>query len=348
VGGVAFAGDVMRACLWLRTANRVLLPVAEFACGSEKDLYEGVRQVAWHERLTPKMTLAVDANVRDSVLTHSKYVALKTKDAIVDQLRDRLGTRPSVDVAAPDVQINVRLFRNRAQVSLDASGGSLHERGYRVAGGEAPMKETLAAAVLLLAGWKPREQPLLNPMCGTGTIAIEAAWMAADHAPALLRKRFGFERWIGFDARKWRELREEATGRARSGRGRGAIFASDLNVEAAHRNARAAGVAEVVRLEKRDLRAVRPPVGPTGIVAVNPPYGERLGDEQELAPLYTALGDLFKHEFAGWTAFIFTGNPKLGKMVGLRTSRRDILYNGAIECRLLRYELYPLKRAEPK
>ena len=338
----------MRACLWLRTANRVLMPVAEFACASEKDLYDGVRQVAWHERITPRMTLAVDANVRDSVLTHSRYVALKTKDAIVDQIRDQLAARPSIDVAAPDVQVNVRLFRNRAQVSLDASGGSLHERGYRVAGGEAPMKETLAAAVLLLAEWHPREQPLVNPMCGTGTIAIEAAWMAADHAPALLRKRFGFERWIGFDARKWREVRDEAVARARSGKGRGAIFASDLDVEAARKNARAAGLADVVRIEKRDVRQVRPPVGPAGVVVVNPPYGERLGDEQELAPLYTSLGDLFKHEFAGWKAFIFTGNPKLAKSVGLRTSRRDILFNGAIECRLLRYEMFALKREAPR
>src|SRR5262249_42851384 len=179
--------------------------VVDSPCASEKALYDGVKAFPWHERVLPKMTLAVDANVRDSVLTHSRYVALKTKDAIVDQVRERLGARPSVNVAAPDVQINVRLFRNRAQVSLDASGGSLHERGYRVAGGEAPMKETLAAALLALANWHAREQPLVNPMCGTGTIAIEAALLAGDVAPGLLRRQFGFERWIGFDAPAWRK-----------------------------------------------------------------------------------------------------------------------------------------------
>jgi putative N6-adenine-specific DNA methylase len=246
-------------------------------------------------------------------------------------------------VAAPDVQVNERLFRNRAQVSLDASGGSLHERGYRVAGGEAPMKETLAAALLALCDWHPREQPLVNPMCGTGTIAIEAALKAGDIAPGLRRRPFGFERWMDFHAAAWRSLREEAVARARSAQGRGAIFASDADaraLEATRRNALAAGVGDVVRAERRDVRAVHPPVGPAGVVIVNPPYGERLGEAEQLAPLYTALGDLFKHHFRGWTAFIFTGNPKLSKAVGLRTSRRDILYNGAIECRFLRYELY--------
>lgn len=333
----------------MRTANRVLLPLGEFACASEADLYEGVHALAWTDWLTPEMTLAVDASVRDSVLTHSRYVALKTKDAIVDRIRDARGARPSVDAARPSVRVHVRLFRNRCTVSVDAAGTSLHERGYRMAGGPAPLKETLAAALVLLSGWQPT-QPLLNPMCGSGTIAIEAALGAAEVAPGLLgggQRRFGCESWRDFRPDLWRSVRREAEARraaAAARRPRASVWASDRDVRAlaaTRKNARAAGVADRLHIARCALDDLRPPTGqPAGVLIMNPPYGERLGERAQLAPLYTALGDLLKHHFAGWTAYVLSGAPTLAKSIGLRTSRRIALWNGPIECRLLRYALY--------
>jgi putative N6-adenine-specific DNA methylase len=346
-GGVAFSGDrelLYRANLWLRSASRVLVPLAEFMCVSERELYDTLRQVPWHAHLTPEMTLAVDANVRDSILTHSHYAALRVKDAIVDSIRDRVGARPSVDTRDPDVRVNVRLFRNHCTVSLDASGTSLHERGYRKEGGAAPLKETLAAAIVALSGWRP-EQPLVNPMCGSGTLAIEAALAAGDVAPGLVRGRFGCERWRDSDAGLMRRLRAEARARREGGVARlhGPILASDGDGKAvalATANVRAAGVDRWVRVARADVRAVRPPPAEPGVLLLNPPYGERLGDRGELGPLYTAIGDLLKHHFTGWSAYILVGQPALAKQIGLRTARRIPLWNGPIECRLLAYSLY--------
>lgn len=341
-GGVSFTGnatDVYRANLWLRTANRVLLQLVEFECRSEDELYENVRRVDWREHLNSKMTLAVDANVRDSAITHSKYAALKVKDAVVDQFRQRTGARPSVDVSNPDLRINVHILRDRCTLSLDSSGDSLHKRGYRVAGVEAPLKETLAAAIIELTGWNG-ESAFVDPMCGSGTLVIEAALKAADIAPGLLIQDFGFQRWLNFDSKAWQALVKEAESAKREVEA--PIIGSDLSakaIAAAAANARAAGVAGFVSLSRTDFRDMEPPP-PPGVVVINPPYGERLGDKKELEYLYKAIGDMFKKRFAGYTGFIFTGNLDLAKRVGLRASKRHILFNGPIESRLIEYTLY--------
>lgn len=342
-GGVRFTGEMeaaYRANLWLRTASRVLMPLAEFPCETPEQLYQGTRGIPWTDYLTPAMTLAVDCNLRDSALTHSGFVALKTKDAIVDSVRDRLGSRPSVDTRDPDLRVNVRLFRNRCTVSLDCSGVPLDRRGYRLDRHEAPLKENLAAALIELSGWDG-STPFVDPMCGTGTIAIEAALKALRIPPGLLRSGFGFQRWPGFDRRLWDRLVEEAR--------QGVLAAppapvtgSDIShaaVAMAHENARRAGVAHAVTLARIPIGEIAPPPGP-GVLIFNPPYGKRLGEEEALKPLYKEIGDVMKQRCKGYTAYLFTGNLSLAKSVGLKASRRIVLFNGPIECRLLKYEMY--------
>jgi putative N6-adenine-specific DNA methylase len=342
-GGVRFSGGMeaaYRANLWLRTASRVLMPLAEFPCETPEELYQGARSIPWNDYLTPSMTLAVDCNLRDSILTHSGFVALKTKDAIVDEVRDRCGSRPNVDTKDPDLRVNVRLFRNRCTVSLDCSGTPLDRRGYRLDRHEAPLKENLAAALVELSGWDG-SVPFLDPMCGTGTIAIEAALRALRIPPGLLRAGFGFQRWPGYDRGLWERLVEEA----RQGMLTelpAPIFGSDIShsaVAMAHENARRAGVADFISLGRGAIGELAPPPGP-GILIFNPPYGKRLGEEEELKPLYKEIGDTMKQRCKGYTAYLFTGNLELAKSVGLKASRRIVLYNGPIECRLLKYEMY--------
>lgn len=342
-GGVRFTGGMeaaYRANLWLRSASRVLMPLAEFACEGPEQLYQGVRTVPWNEYLTPAMTLAVDCNLRDSTLTHSGFVALKTKDAIVDEVRDHCGSRPNVDTKDPDLRVNVRLFRNRCTLSLDCTGTSLDRRGYRLDRHEAPLKENLAAALVELSGWDG-SVPFLDPMCGTGTIAIEAALKALRIPPGLLRTGFGFQRWLGFDRRVWDRLVEEA----REGMLAALpaqVLGSDIShsaVAMAHENARRAGVGELIGLGRGEIGELSPPAGP-GVLIFNPPYGKRLGEEEQLKPLYKEIGDVMKKRCKGYTAYLFTGNLELAKSVGLKASRRIVLYNGPIECRLLKYEMY--------
>ncbi|HZD61122.1 MAG TPA: THUMP domain-containing protein [Anaerolineae bacterium] len=342
-GGIGFLGNIemaYRANLWLRTANRVLMPVLDFNCFSEKELYEGVRRIDWRRYLTQKMTIAVDANVRDSNIKHSKYAALKTKDAIVDQLREKLGSRPSVNPVNPDLRINVHILRNRCTVSLDTSGESLHKRGYRVVSVEAPLKETLAAAIVELTGWDAMS-PLVDPMCGSGTIVIEAALKAANIAPGLLRKTFGFQRWLDFNKGLWDTLMTEAQ-EARKHKIEAAILGSDISeraIEAATTNARAATVSDPITFAVSDFRELTPPPN-HGIVVMNPPYGERLGEKKKLESLYKTIGDVFKKRWKGYMGYVFTGNLDLAKHIGLKASRRIVLYNGPIESRLLKFELY--------
>jgi putative N6-adenine-specific DNA methylase len=342
-GGVRFGGGMeacYRANLWLRTASRVLMPLAEFRCETPEDLYRGVRAIPWIKYLTPEMTLAVDCNLRDSALTHSGFVALKTKDAIVDVLRDRLGTRPSVDTKDPDLRVNVRLFRNSCTVSLDSSGSPLDRRGYRLDRHEAPLKENLAAALVELSGWDG-SVPFVDPMCGTGTIAIEAALKGLNVAPGLLRAGFGFQRWPGFDRLLWSRLVREAR-EARLAELPAPVAGSDISHSAiamAHENARRAGVGELISFGRIPIAELLPPPGP-GVLVVNPPYGKRLGEEEALKPLYKEIGDVLKQRCKGYTAYLFTGNLQLAKSVGLKAARRIVLYNGPIECRLLKYEMY--------
>ena len=342
-GGVRFAGelaDCWRANLWLRTANRVLMPLAAFPCDSPQALYDGVHALHWTTWLTPDMTLAVDCNLRDSALTHSGFAALKTKDAIVDALRDRYGRRPNVDTRDPDLRVNVHLVKNHCTVSLDTSGTPLDRRGYRLERTEAPLRETLAAALVELTGWAGAV-PLADPMCGSGTILIEAALKAARRAPGLLRPGFGFQRWPGFDPVLWGRLLTEARETALSSLPVTVTGHDRLPkaLEVARQNAARAGVGGLVTLVKGDILNFTPPAGP-GVLLFNPPYGQRLSEEEALKPLYKQIGDVMKQRCTGYTAYLFTGSPELAKCVGLKASRRFVLFNGPIECRLLKYELY--------
>jgi putative N6-adenine-specific DNA methylase len=341
-GGVAFSTDragLYRANLWLRTASRVLVQLALFPCTSPTELYAGVHAIAWQELITPDMTLAVDCSLRDSVLTHSGFVALKTKDAIVDRIRESCGRRPNVDTTSPDVRINVHLHKNACTISLDSSGDSLDRRGYRLERNEAPLRETLAAAVVALTGWDG-SIPLADPMCGSGTIPVEAALMAA-HIPPGLHREFGFQRWLDFDNGLWNRICAEAEGGIRS-LPVGLITGYDLDSRAlllAGRNTSKAGLDGQIHFFHSALQEFRPE-GDKGVVILNPPYGKRLGEDDDLRELYCQIGDIMKKRCRGWTGYVLTGNLELAKYIGLKASRRYVLFNGAIECRLLKYDLY--------
>ena len=345
-GGVHFAGgldEAARACLELRTAIRVLKRLSSFESPTGDALYEGASAIDWSPYLSASHTLAVRAVCQDSALTHSQFVAQRTKDAVVDQLRTKLGgARPSVDLDDPDVVLFVHVRKNQATVYLDVGGGSLHKRGYRANALEAPLKETLAAAILRLSGWD-RERPLLDPMCGSGTIPIEAALWARDIAPGLLRDGFGYERWACHDdeARKLtKELREEARARIRPGAP--PIIGSDIDPEAlsiARENARLAGVSLVWRrAHVRDLA----PTDPPGVVVTNPPYGERLeGSDDLYRDMARAFGRLAGHRIA-----LIAGSPAIVRPIPWKPETALAIHNGDIECRLLTYEVHGRRAAE--
>jgi len=337
-GGVHFEGEMTdgaRACLWSRVAARVLLGVSSYGAGDGAALYEGARAVDWSTWMTPRTTLAVRATCRSSQLTHSQFVAQKTKDAVVDALRERFGERPSVDRDDPDVLLAVHLAKDQATLYLDVGGASLHERGWRARAGAAPLRETLAAAVLRLSGWD-RERPLVDPMCGAGTLAIEAAAWSRRMAPGLSRARFGFERWASHDdaERRWMGgMREEA--RAAMRREGPPVLAGDVDarsLELARENARSAGVSVV--FERRDVRDLVP-LEPAGTVVSNPPYGERLAAG---ATLYEDLARALRG-MHGHSAALLAGTPAIARAMRREPERFWILYNGPIECRLLLYAI---------
>ena len=346
--GVSFGGGLSAAytaCLWSRLANRVLMPIAQFPAATGEELYGGVRLVDWGLHMEPESTLAVDFAASRSAITHTLFGAQKVKDAIVDHFRNESGTRPSVDLARPDLRVNVYLDRDQATLSIDLSGDSLHKRGYRLEGGKAPLKENLAAAILLRAGWPAVAAAggqLIDPMCGSGTLPIEAALMAADFAPGLLRSWFGFLGWRGHDANLWLERLAEADRRSEVGLKRlPLIVGYDVDRRAVHTalgNVDRAGLRGLVHIERKSVEEVRPRQE-SGLLVVNPPYGERLGDEQTLVPLYMALGETMREHFKGWRANVFTGNPELAFKVGIRASKQYALYNGALECKLFNFEV---------
>jgi putative N6-adenine-specific DNA methylase len=277
-GGVNFRGDsamLYRACLWLRTAVRVLRPIHEFEPHSTDELYESVRSLNWQDYLTPDHTLAVDCNVRDSAITHSQYAARRVKDAICDQFRDRTGRRPSVDTEQPMIGLNLHISKNHAILSLDSSWSSLHKRGYRPIQTIAPLNEALAAGLLLSTGWDGTT-PLVDPLCGSGTFCIEGAWIALNRPPGLTRKWFAFQGWLDFDRPLWNAIRDDARHSTRK-EIPALIAGSDVRQDAidfANANARAAGVGNFLQFAKLSVRESRPPGGECGTVICNPPYGE--------------------------------------------------------------------------
>ncbi len=343
VGGVRFEGtmaDAWRANLWLRTAIRVLRRLARFPAENADDLYRGASGIDWSAFLAPGATLAVDAQTRESSLDHSRFIEQRVKDAVVDQLRELRGTRPSVDRDDPDLRIHAHVFRNRVTLSLDTSGSSLHKRGWRRYQGRAPLAETLAAAIVLLSRWD-RRAPLLDPFCGSGTILIEAALLACDAAPGLLRERFGFERWPDHDADGWRAAKAEAR-RARKRPPRLTLYGWDRDrerLEGARTNARAAGVDELIELAQADVRDFAPRRGWNAWIVTNPPYGERVGREAELLPLYLRFGEVLSDRCGGSHLALLSGNPRLAKALKLGKTSRERLMNGALDCELLRVEI---------
>ena len=350
-GGIRFQGSLelaYRACLWSRTASRVLLLLAEFPVAEVEALYAGIHALPWEDHLAPDGTLAVEFTGTGSGIDHSHYGAQRVKDAVVDRFRAQCGQRPGVDRQQPDLRIHVLLRDRQATVSLDLSGDSLHRRGYREATVIAPLKETLAAALLLKSGWPniaAAGGPLLDPLCGSGTLAIEAAWMAGDQAPGLLREHWGFSGWLGHIPVLWNRLLVEAQERRTLGKPRiPLILASDHDpkaVRAALANAQRAGVADQIRVERREFSALQPPWGLPGLLIANPPYGERLGATEDLAEFYTEFGEVLKTRLNGWRAALFTSNPELGKRMGLRAEKVHVFHNGPLDCRLLRFRVEP-------
>ena len=345
-GGVHFEGSMealYRANLWLRTANRVLMQLAVFPCPTPQVLYQNARQIRWSEWISAQQTLTVDCNCRDSAITHSHFAAQKIKDAVVDQIRDNTGSRPNVDTRNPDVRVNAHIANDSCVLSLDASGDGLHMRGYRRQATEAPIRETLAAAIVELADWNS-EGFFIDPMCGSGTILIEAALKALNYAPGLLRvgnRCFGFQRWRDYNGECWEQIVSEARNRIHD-KILGRLLGYDLSrtaVNIAKMNVSAAGLTNQIRLSRGNVLNLSPS-GQTGVIACNLPFGERSGDVEALAPLYKGIGDILKQRCTGFKAYLFTGNLKLVKSIGLRPSRRFALHNGPIECRLLEYELY--------
>lgn len=337
-GGVSFEGPLIEgfhACLALRTPLRVLMKLGAFACPSGEALYEGARAIDWLPLLTPRHTLAIRAFCRSSALTHSQFIAQKTKDAIVDQIRDRVGARPSVSLDDPDVAIFVHVVRDEATIYADLSGGSMHKRGYRARAQEAPLKESLAAALLRLAGWD-RSLPLLDPMCGSGTFAIEAALWSRRIAPGLLRDRFGFERWASHgdrEARDVADLRAEARDAIlRDGPRIEARDADPESVAIAAENAQRAGVS--IALSRRRVEDLERSSSP-GFILTNPPYGERLASPEDLYHgMARALRGRSQH-----TVAILSGTPLIARAMQIRADREHTVYNGDIECRLLTYSI---------
>ena len=354
--GVAFSGDLQtayRLCLWSRLASRVLLPLTSFAAPDTDILYAEVQQIDWPEHFSVAGTFAVDCTTVNSRITHSRYAALRVKDAIVDQFRSRTGERPSVAVEQPDLRINLHLFKDQATLSIDLSGDSLHRRGYRVDGVQAPLKENLAVAILMRGGWSDiaaEGGALVDPLCGSGTLPLEAALMATDTAPGLLRDYFGFLGWRQHDDAGWQRLREEALVRQHNGLQRklGPIVGYDADsraIRAAWQHAKNAGLDRIVHFEKRTLREFVAPTGSTkGLLVANPPYGERLGHESELPALYNLLGEKLAGQCRGWKAAVITSNPQLGRSIGLRAEKINVLYNGALKCQLLQFDLNETNR----
>lgn len=341
--GVHFQGDkklVYKINLWARTIFRVLVPIGEVKSYNAQQLYRSVQNIDWSQYLRPEMTLAVNCTGKNKQLNHSHFTALQIKNSIVDWQYKKYGIRSNIDVENPDLLINGYINNNKCTLSLDSSGSSLHRRGYRPAMGLAPLKETLAAAIIAMTEWTP-DVAFFDPLCGSGTLPIEAALKALNIAPGLYRNKFGFESWLDFDASLWQELVTEAKEQQLSTiitPIRGSDRDSAI-IEQARINAKNCGIEKQVLFTTQELSKITAPAD-KGVIICNPPYGQRLGSEAELVALYQLLGDIFKQRFTGWTAYILTGSSALSKKVGLRTSQRIKLYNGTIPCTLLKYELY--------
>jgi putative N6-adenine-specific DNA methylase len=351
VAGVETEGtmeDAMRLNLFLRTGQRVLLLLREMEARTAEELYNGISRIAWEDYVSPEEVLCVTSAVDNPAIRDSRFANLKCKDAIVDRIMKKVGRRPDSGPERTGAVVDLYWKGDLCLVYLDTSGEPLYRRGYRKIPLHAPMQETLAAAVIQATGWKGRGN-FVNPMCGSGTLAVEAALVALDMAPGLLRKNFGFMHLKGFNRPSWNKMRQEAGARVKKSF-RGKLVATDIDpraVEAAKQNAAAAGVGRLIEFDLGDYSETPLPEG-GGVVILNPEYGERMGKIEELKEVYRGIGDFFKKRCQGYTGYIFTGNLDLAKKVGLKARRRIPFFSSNIECRLLEYELYEGSRRIPE
>ena len=349
VAAVHFQGELKiayKACLWSRIANRVLMPLASFRLDTVEDLYENAVEIPWEDHLLAQNSIAIDFIGTSKLIDNSMYGAQLLKDAIVDRIRRIEGGRPSVDAKSPDIRIQARLHKGQVAVSLDISGESLHRRGYRTGQGSAPLKENLACAILLRSGWPAiakKGGALIDPMCGSGTILIEAALMAADIAPALNRETFGFTHWLKHDEPLWETVLADAEQRKTQG-----LENFDLDIRGYDGNSRMldvtvanienAGLDEHIRIAHKPLDQFGKATAETGLLVTNPPYGARMGEVEQLIPLYEKLGVVLQKNFTEWRAAIYTGNLDLARELDLSPSKQYSLFNGSIACKVLVFD----------
>lgn len=343
VGGVMFEANwkgCYKANLNSRYASRILKPILDFPAYQNEELYNNIRKHDFTKYIKPTQTLTVDAVVKDCALHDQRFVAMKIKDAIVDQFREKYGVRPDVENKNPDLRIHVRGFKDQFEVAIDTSGDSLFMRGYRLSTGEAPLKENLAAGLIGLTEWD-KTYSIVDPFCGSGTLLIEAAMMALNVAPGLQRKRFGFMNFLDFDEKAWKEVVEEAISGEKEELGF-KFYGHDIDkkiVDIAKRNAKSAGVQDFIEFKCTPVSVVLPPEEKC-LVVCNPPYGSRIGDEDNLKDVYRDLGFTLKHRFNGCEAWVLAGNKDLLQEMKLKSTRKFFVFNGNIECRFLKYEMY--------
>lgn len=338
---VSFTGDkgfLYKANLCLRTALRILVPITTFRVGNEQDLYNGIKKIDWEQYMGVHDTLAVDCSLNSDLFTHSQYLSQKAKDAVVDQFRDKHGKRPSVDLDHPSLRINLFIYKDQCTVSLDSSGESLHKRGYRELTNLAPLNEVLAAGMVMLSGWD-RHFNFVDPMCGSGTLLIEAALIANNIPPGYYRKEFGFERWKDFDKDLWELITDSAINKIANHEVK--LLGADISrnvARKAHSNVEEAKVDDVVQITTSAFEDLEAPKG-RGTLILNPPYGERMNKE-DINALYKSIGDTLKKNWSGYEAWLITSNMEAVKHIGLRPSRKITLFNGPLECKFLKFEMY--------
>ena len=351
---VSFRGDkalLYRANFALRTAIRILVPIASFKAKDTDALYNQLRKLNWSQYMTVDSTFAIDATVYSESFRNSRFVTYRVKDAIVDYWQEKASKRPNVQVEKPDLLINIHIANEQVTLSLDSSGESLHKRGYRVATTEAPINEVLAAGMLLMAGWQGQSD-FYDPMCGSGTLLIEAALIARNIAPGVFRQSFAFEKWPDFDAELWSDIYNDDS---REKEFNHKIYGSDASfyaIQQAAKNIKSAGVQKDVelkhiRIEEIKISNIQSPItNPSPLVMMNPPYGERLKSNKEMEDLYSAIGTALKHQFTGATAWIISSNAAAMKCIGLKPSKKYHLLNGELDCQYNKYELFQGKRKD--
>lgn len=347
---VSCEGDkrlLYQANLYLRTALRILVPIKTFEAHTPDEVYDGVRSIRWDEYMTPQQSFSITTNTFGEVFHNSQFITYRTKDAIVDWWKEKTGSRPNVSITSPELYFDIHISDTHVTVSLDSSGESLHKRGYRVANTQAPINEVLAAGMLRLAGWDGSTD-FYDPMCGSGTIPIEAALMARNIPAGICRSSFAFEHWLDFNADLWDEIYND-TSLERSFEH--TIYASDTSyyaIEATKKNLSRLQLQHVVQLKQIRVEEIRRDPQPPALVMCNPPYGERMYDNHDICALYKSLGDTFKHQFAGSTAWIISSNIDAMKCVGLKPSAKISLQNGELPCTFNRYDLFAGEHKEWK